>query len=71
MTTLKLNLYINKLTLISFLRQINVPAYGVSPLKNLPILLHDHNEYVLEDTVLEGLEFYKILIPLVANEPAF
>ncbi|KAI9293384.1 aminoacylase-1A-like protein [Neoconidiobolus thromboides FSU 785] len=50
-----------------YLRQIGVPAYGVSPLKLTPVLLHDHDEYVRESTVLEGLEFYKTLLPHLFN----
>lgn len=27
-----------------FMRQLGIPALGFSPMKNTPILLHDHNE---------------------------
>ncbi|PWA50251.1 N-acyl-L-amino-acid amidohydrolase [Artemisia annua] len=36
-----------------YLRQLGIPALGFSPMKNTPILLHDHNEY-LKDTVVFG-----------------
>ncbi|KAJ9058836.1 adenylate cyclase [Entomophthora muscae] len=53
-----------------YLRQAGFPAYGVSPLRNTPILLHDHNEYVKESTVAEGLDFYMHLLPELFNMPS-
>ncbi|KAJ2352670.1 adenylate cyclase [Coemansia sp. RSA 2618] len=50
-----------------YLRRAGVPALGVTPLCNTPILLHDHNEYVLESDVLAATEFYKAVIAAVAN----
>lgn len=29
-----------------FLRQLGIPTFGFSPMKNTPILLHDHNEVI-------------------------
>lgn len=30
-----------------FMRQMGIPTFGFSPMKNTPILLHDHNEVTL------------------------
>ncbi|KAJ1772875.1 adenylate cyclase [Coemansia sp. RSA 353] len=50
-----------------YLRRAGVPALGVTPLCNTPILLHDHNEYVLESDVLAATDFYVRVIAAVAN----
>ncbi|KAJ3252014.1 adenylate cyclase [Boothiomyces macroporosus] len=50
-----------------FLRQIGVPAFGISAIKNTPVLLHDHNEYLNENVFLEGVSFYVDLISGMAN----
>ncbi|KAG9287877.1 hypothetical protein G9A89_017472 [Geosiphon pyriformis] len=50
-----------------YLREIGIPALGVSYLKNTPVLLHDHNERLNEKVYLEGLEFYTELIDILAN----
>lgn len=52
-----------------FLREIGVPAFGISYLRNHPILLHDHDEYVNENIYLEGLPFYAGLIQSLADNP--
>ncbi|KAJ2325328.1 adenylate cyclase [Coemansia sp. RSA 2702] len=50
-----------------YLRRAGVPALGVTPLRNAPILLHDHNEYVLESAVLGAVDFYVQVIAALAN----
>ncbi|KAI9204662.1 uncharacterized protein BJ171DRAFT_505046 [Polychytrium aggregatum] len=45
-----------------FLRAIGLPALGISPIRNTPILLHDHDEFLNENTFLEGVSFYVDLI---------
>lgn len=50
-----------------FLRQLGYPAIGFSPIRNTPILLHDHNEFLNEKVFLEGLDCYCKLIPALAN----
>lgn len=45
----------------------NIPALGFSPLNNVPVLLHDHDEYVKADTYLTGIQIYKKIIPNLAN----
>eukprot|EP00008_Paramoeba_atlantica_P011317 CAMPEP_0201491732 /NCGR_PEP_ID=MMETSP0151_2-20130828/30981_1 /ASSEMBLY_ACC=CAM_ASM_000257 /TAXON_ID=200890 /ORGANISM="Paramoeba atlantica, Strain 621/1 / CCAP 1560/9" /LENGTH=444 /DNA_ID=CAMNT_0047878227 /DNA_START=69 /DNA_END=1403 /DNA_ORIENTATION=- len=42
-----------------FVRQVDVPAFGFSPMANTPILLHEHNEYLDVGVYLEGIEIYE------------
>ena len=53
-----------------FLRCLAIPCLGISPLRNIPVLLHDHNEYVRESDFLEGIKLYADLIPALANTPS-
>ncbi|KAL2915548.1 adenylate cyclase [Polyrhizophydium stewartii] len=53
-----------------FLRKIGLPAIGISCIRNTPVLLHDHNEYLNEKLLIEGVEFYAQLIPELASVPA-
>ena len=41
-----------------FLRQLGIPAFGFSPMKNTEILLHEHNEKLHRDTFVDGIEVY-------------
>ncbi|KAJ1916269.1 adenylate cyclase [Mycoemilia scoparia] len=50
-----------------FIRSQGIPCLGISPLRNLPVLLHDHNEYVRESDFIEGIKLYTSLIPALAN----
>nr|XP_053644641.1 aminoacylase-1B-like isoform X1 [Cherax quadricarinatus] len=50
-----------------FLRQVNIPALGFSPMNRTPILLHDHNEFLNEKVFLRGIEIYKTIISALAN----
>ncbi|KAJ1939560.1 adenylate cyclase [Linderina macrospora] len=50
-----------------YLRRAGVPALGVTPLANAPILLHDHNEFVTRNEYLDGIGFYITVIQAVAN----
>ncbi|KAJ1954156.1 adenylate cyclase, partial [Linderina pennispora] len=50
-----------------YLRKAGVPALGVTPLTNAPILLHDHNEFVTESEFLNGIDFYAKVIQAVAD----
>ena len=40
-------------------------------MRNTPILLHDHNEFLNEKVFLEGIECYCEIIPALANVPSF
>jgi aminoacylase len=53
-----------------FLREVGIPALGVSYLKNTPLLLHDHDERMHEDIFLEGIDFYENLITQLSNVTA-
>ena len=37
-----------------FLREIGIPAIGLSPYNHTRILLHDHDEYLNASTYLKG-----------------
>jgi aminoacylase len=50
-----------------YIRGAGIPALGFSPIKNHPILLHDHNERITEASILEGRNIYQKLIPALAN----
>lgn len=50
-----------------YIRELNIPALGFSPINNTPVLLHDHNEYLNRDVFLRGIEIYCKLIPAIAN----
>ncbi|XP_017046430.1 aminoacylase-1-like [Drosophila ficusphila] len=50
-----------------FIRAIGIPALGFSPIKNTPVLLHNHDEYLRADTYLHGIQVYKKLIPALAD----
>jgi len=48
-------------------RELGIPAIGFSPMPRTPILLHDHNEFIQEDTFLRGLDLYVDIIGNLAN----
>jgi len=50
-----------------FVRKVNIPCFGFSPMKNTPILLHDHNEFINQQIYLDGIDIYHSLIPNLAN----
>ena len=50
-----------------YVRAAGIPALGFSPIKNHPILLHDHNERIHESCILDGREIYNKLIPQLAQ----
>ncbi|KAJ1964389.1 adenylate cyclase [Dispira parvispora] len=50
-----------------FVRPLGIPAFGISPLRNTPILLHDHNEYVTVRSYLEGIQFYQKVISALGS----
>lgn len=45
-----------------FLRALGIRALGFSPMRNTEILLHEHDEYILEDNFLEGIGIYAGLL---------
>ncbi|XP_037045173.1 aminoacylase-1-like isoform X2 [Bradysia coprophila] len=50
-----------------FIRQLNIPAFGFSPMRNTRRTLHDHDEFVYADGYLEGINIYRKIISNVAN----
>uniref|UniRef100_A0A6B2L5A2 N-acyl-aliphatic-L-amino acid amidohydrolase n=1 Tax=Arcella intermedia TaxID=1963864 RepID=A0A6B2L5A2_9EUKA len=48
-------------------RNCQVPCYGFSPINKTPILLHDHDEFLNERTLIEGVQVYQKLIYQLAN----
>eukprot|EP00102_Acyrthosiphon_pisum_P012316 XP_008181416.1 PREDICTED: aminoacylase-1-like isoform X2 [Acyrthosiphon pisum] len=48
-----------------YIRLIGIPALGFSPMMYTPVLLHDHDEYLNENTFLNGINiYYNIIIGL-------
>lgn len=45
-----------------FIRAHGIPAIGFSPMNHTPVLLHDHNEYLNENTFLKGIDFFTELV---------
>ncbi|KAK7385211.1 hypothetical protein VNO78_30924 [Psophocarpus tetragonolobus] len=45
-----------------YLRQKGIPVLGFSPMKNTPILLHDHNEHLKDAVFMKGIQVYESLI---------
>lgn len=50
-----------------YVRDLNIPAIGVSPIKNTKILLHDHDEYLNEKVYLDGIAWYEDVIHDLGN----
>lgn len=51
-----------------FLRELQIPALGFSPMKNSPILLHEHDEYLSVDVFLSGIDVYVGLVEQLASK---
>ncbi|CAJ1971856.1 unnamed protein product [Sphenostylis stenocarpa] len=45
-----------------YLRKKGIPVLGFSPMKNTPILLHDHNEHLKDTVFMNGIQVYESLI---------
>jgi len=50
-----------------YLRVLNIPVLGFSPMNNTKILLHDHNERLNRNVFLRGITIYEHLIQRLAN----
>ncbi|KAI8906259.1 hypothetical protein EDD86DRAFT_210233 [Gorgonomyces haynaldii] len=50
-----------------FLRQIGLNCLGISAIRNHPVLLHDHDEYLNEKTFIEGIDFYRDFLSAIGN----
>lgn len=53
-----------------YVRRAGVPAFGFSPMRRTPSLLHDHNEYLERHVYLEGVEVMTKLVERLANVPS-
>jgi aminoacylase len=51
-----------------FLREMGVKAFGFSPMRRSPILLHEHDEYLEESVFLEGCSVYVSLIKKLSSQ---
>ncbi|CAL9193839.1 uncharacterized protein LOC103989500 [Musa acuminata AAA Group] len=52
-----------------FMRQMGIPALGFSPMANTPILLHDHNEFLMDSVFLKGIKVYEHVISALSSLP--
>lgn len=50
-----------------YLRAENIPAFGFSPIRKTPILLHDHNEFLNEEIFTEGIAVFEKLVEDLGN----
>lgn len=50
-----------------FMRSLGIPVFGFSPMKNTPILLHDHNEFLKDTVYLEGITVYECIIKSLSS----
>ncbi|KAL7589763.1 hypothetical protein Lser_V15G36485 [Lactuca serriola] len=50
-----------------YMRQLGIPTFGFSPMKNTQILLHDHNEYLEDNVFLEGIKVYESIIKSLSS----
>lgn len=46
---------------------MNIPAFGFTPIRNTPMTLHDHNEFIFADGYLDGINIYKKILTQIAN----
>jgi aminoacylase len=51
-----------------FLRALGIRALGFSPMKNTEIMLHENNEYIPEQTYLDGIRVYTGLLYKLASQ---
>ncbi|KAK1430914.1 hypothetical protein QVD17_14030 [Tagetes erecta] len=50
-----------------YMRVRGIPSLGFSPMKNTPILLHDHNEFLKDTIFLEGIKIYESIIKALSS----
>ncbi|KAK9078986.1 hypothetical protein SSX86_000655 [Deinandra increscens subsp. villosa] len=50
-----------------YMRVRGIPTFGFSPMKNTPILLHDHNEFLKDTVFLEGIKVYESIIKALTS----
>jgi len=54
-----------------YIRDLNIPAFGFSPMNHTPTLLHDHNEFLNEKVFLKGVEIYVDTIRTISSTERF
>lgn len=54
-----------------FLRAVGIRAFGFSPMRRSPVLLHEHNEYIEESVFLEGCDIYYNLLMVLGLQNKF
>lgn len=45
-----------------FYRKLGIPCFGISPFRNTPILIHDHDECLSATEFLSGINVYVALL---------
>ncbi|PVU97428.1 hypothetical protein BB561_000538 [Smittium simulii] len=50
-----------------YVRKAGVPAVGLNPVTNIPLLAHDHNEYIRESDFISSISFYSELMSELGN----
>ena len=50
-----------------YLRMIDIPVFGFSPMIKTKVLFHDHDERIHKQTFLDGIEMYIPIISALAN----
>jgi aminoacylase len=53
-----------------YVRRVGVPAFGFSPMRKTPSLLHDHNEYLNRQTYAEGVAVMTAVVRDLASLPS-
>lgn len=48
---------------------LGTPCFGFSPIRNTPILLHDHDEHIPVSVFLDGIRAFEAILPNMANAP--
>ena len=50
-----------------YIRREGIHAFGLSPFRNTPVLLHDHDEFLNKNVFLEGRDFYADLLMVLSD----
>ncbi|KAM3957096.1 aminoacylase-1-like [Aphomia sociella] len=50
-----------------YIREVGIPALGISPITSTPVELHQHNESLRVETFLHGITVYETVLPSIAN----
>jgi len=54
-----------------FIRAMGLRAFGFSPIRRSPILLHEHDEYIGEDVFIEGCNVYTNVLHTLCMQARF